>query len=82
MPPSRSSRPERGSTPAPVICEKLRLLLASGADLRATDLMMFPLLFTAVRMNENLTPVVAFLLEQGADVNARSINPLYPPDAR
>jgi hypothetical protein len=57
---------------------KLGLLLEHGADVGSVSQGVTPLV-DAVRMGRDLAPVVRFLLDKGADIDARTRSPMFPP---
>jgi ankyrin repeat protein len=61
-----------------VLRDKIALLVQHGADVNGKGDMQFPPIFNLLTLNLDLSPVLTFLIEKGADVNARSPNPMYP----
>lgn len=57
---------------------KLQLLKTQGVDLHAPGVLDFPPLLLLLAQGRDRPEVAKYLLEQGADANARSTNPLYP----
>lgn len=69
---------EDPKTVGPAMTEKLQVLLDHGADVNGDGPMRFKPIFGLIVAKLDLSAVLLFLLEKGADVNARTVNPLYP----
>lgn len=57
---------------------KLQLVKTQGVDLHAPGVLEFPPLLLLLAQGRDRPEVVKYLLEQGANANVRSTNPLYP----
>jgi hypothetical protein len=56
------------------LINKIKLLLDHGADMNGNDHFLFKPIVTAMIFHLNIHPVLQFMLENGADVNAKTVN--------
>jgi ankyrin repeat protein len=58
------------------LIDKVKLLLNHGADINGNDFLHFKPIFTVMGFDLDMSPVLKFILENGANANARTVNKL------